>query len=145
MAVVDEGSAQPSRPEFEVASVKPATPLTTTGEALDSLVSGGPGTADPGQLTCRNMALKDLFLLAYRIKTYQISGPAWLSEKKYDIAAKISRGTTKAQADLMLQNLLVERLEIKLHHETRHLPGYELVIARTGLRMGSGKPGQRTP
>jgi uncharacterized protein (TIGR03435 family) len=40
-----------------------------------------------------------------------------------------------AQVHVMLQNLLIARLQIKLHHETRQLPGFEVVVTRTGLKM----------
>jgi uncharacterized protein (TIGR03435 family) len=35
----------------------------------------------------------------------------------------------------MLQNLLIERFQITLHHETRNFPGYELVVAPGGPKL----------
>ena len=37
---------------FEVASIRPATPLGPLGMRMDR--TGGPGTADPGMYACRN-------------------------------------------------------------------------------------------
>jgi len=44
-------------------------------------------------------------------------------------SATIPAGTTKDQFRLMLQNLLKERFHLRLHHETRLRPGYELTVA----------------
>jgi uncharacterized protein (TIGR03435 family) len=44
-------------------------------------------------------------------------------------------GTTHAQFQTMLQNLLVERFHMQVHHETRNYPGYELVVAPGGSKL----------
>jgi uncharacterized protein (TIGR03435 family) len=74
-------------------------------------------------------------LRAYGIKAYQLSAPAWLDNEKFDIVAKIPPETTQEQFASMLQNLLVERFGMKVRHETRDLSGYELVIAKGGVKM----------
>jgi uncharacterized protein (TIGR03435 family) len=35
----------------------------------------------------------------------------------------------------MLQDLIAERFHLKVHHETRELPAYNLVVVKSGLRM----------
>jgi uncharacterized protein (TIGR03435 family) len=120
-------------PAFEVASVKPAAPPTEGRFRIG--MSGGPGSADPGQLTYTNVTLKNVLMNAYGVKGYQISGPSWLDSERYDIAAKIPQGTTKEQFMLMLQNLLDERFKLKLHREKKDLPMYALVVGKNGPKM----------
>ena len=118
---------------FDVASVKPAAPIT--GGRLMVRMSGGPGSPDPGQITYTNVAMKNLLTTAYNVKGYQISGPAWLDSERYDIAAKIPKGATKEQFQLMLQNLLAERFKLTLHRESKDLPIYALVVGKNGVKM----------
>ena len=43
--------------------------------------------------------------------------------------------TTKDKFRIMLQNLLAERFKLAIHRETKDLPTYSLVVAKTGLKM----------
>ena len=77
----------------------------------------------------------------------QIAGwPAWTESATFDIEARMDEETTaslqklqpKKQAEqrrLMLQSLLADRFNLKVHHETKMLPIYELVVARGGPKM----------
>lgn len=116
--------------EFDVATVKPAAPTPTIIG-----IRGGPGSSDPGRVNYTAMRLADLLSFAYRVKTFQISGPSWLSSDRYDITATIPEGTTKEQFAVMLQNLLLDRFKIKLHHETKEFPLYELSVAKNGPKL----------
>src|ERR1035438_637147 len=98
-------------------------------------MSGGPGTPDPGQLTYTNVSLKNVLTSAYDVKEYQINGPNWLDRERFDIVAKIPQGATKEQFQQMLQNLLVERFKLALHHETKELPMYALVVGKGGPKL----------
>jgi uncharacterized protein (TIGR03435 family) len=77
----------------------------------------------------------------------QISGPGWIDSEKYDVAVNIPRGTTKEQYQRMLQNLLTERFQLVLHHETKVLPVYELVVAKDGpkLKESAATPNDDAP
>lgn len=44
-------------------------------------------------------------------------------------------GTTKAQFQSMMQNLLAQRFHLEAHRQTRNFPGYELVIAKGGPKF----------
>jgi uncharacterized protein (TIGR03435 family) len=123
---------------FEAASVKIAGKNFIPG--LTGKMTGGPGTSDPGRITYRQVSLIQLLMKAWDVEYYRIDGPAWLKSTAheldlYDITATLQPGTTRQQFQLMLQNLLVERFQIKLHHETRTLPGYELVVAPGGPKL----------
>ena len=130
-AAFGQGAAE--SPTFEVASVKPAEPQSAG--MIRIRMSGGPGTPDPGQLTYTNVSLKNILMNAYAVKGYQLSGPKWLDSERFDIVAKIPMGATKEQFRLMLQNLLAERFKLTLHHETKELPMYALVVGKGGAKL----------
>lgn len=120
-------------PAFEVASVKPAAPIT--GNFIRVGMRGGPGTPDPGQITYTNVTVKNVLTQAYGVKGFQISGPGWLDSERYDIVAKLPRGATKAEFMAMLQNLLAERFKLTLHREKKDLPMYALVVGKNGPKL----------
>ena len=72
---------------------------------------------------------------AYDVKSYQISGPDWMSSARFDISAKVPAGTTKAQSNVMLQNLLADRFKLVLHHSTKESPIYVLLVAKSGPKL----------
>jgi len=96
---------------------------------------GGPGTSDPGQINMNYVTLRDLLIRAYSVQEFQIAGPSWLSNERYDIAAKVPVGTSKEQSLVILQNLLIERFHLQLHRETKEVPIYELVVAKNGPKF----------
>jgi len=122
---------------FEAASVKPAKmPLPDAqGRATFARNSGGPGTSDPGRIYRPNLGLMAFLTTAYNVRSYQISGPAWLDTERFDITATMRPNTTMEQYRVMLQNLLVERFKMTVHRETRELPVYSLVVAKNGPKM----------
>ncbi len=96
-------------------------------------VSGNRFTEDFASLT-------DLIMDAFSVRRYQIIGlPNWgdTGHDVYAIAATApGEGTLPlAQARRMLQTLLADRFQLKLHHETRELPVYALVPAKNGPRL----------
>jgi uncharacterized protein (TIGR03435 family) len=125
------GQAVESNPSFEVASVKPSGPQSVRNS------NGGPGSRDPERFTYNSAVLRDLLFRAYGLIYYreQISGPGWIDTERYDIAVKIAPGTTEELFQLMLQNLLAERFNLRLHHDTKVLSAYELVVAKNGPKL----------
>jgi uncharacterized protein (TIGR03435 family) len=119
---------------FDVASVKPANP-NAVGSNTDS---------DPGRITMQNVTLKRCIMRAYEVPDIQITGgPKWLDDRRYDIEARADHPAGYAELNQMLQTLLAERFQLKLHHETRTLQGYAIVVAKDGLRMKPSAPGTR--
>jgi uncharacterized protein (TIGR03435 family) len=84
-------------------------------------------------------SLADLIMDAYAARRYQISGlPSWGDSGRdvYDVTARVEGGTaTLAQVRRMLQTLLADRFQLKIHHETKELPVYALVIAKNGPKL----------
>ena len=119
--------------EFEAASIKPAAPMTP-GRMMIGM-RGGPGTPSPGQMTFNNVSLAQIMQRAYDVKSYQLSGPDWMSSARFDISAKVPAGTTKAQSKVMLQNLLADRFKLVLHHSTKESSIYALLVAKGGPKL----------
>ncbi len=122
-------SPEPDKHAFDVASVK----LTSPGRV--SLLSGGPGTNDPGRLSAGRIPYQQLIADAYDLPYDQIKGPASLSTVYVTISATMPATTTKDQYCGMLRNLLAERFHLAFHHEDSTRPGYEL----SGLFLGGPK------
>ncbi len=129
-------------PEFEVASVKLAAnppfggPASISGPMAEMMgFNGGPGSKDPGRLTCTGVTLKMLLVRAYKVRPYQVVGPSWMETARFDITAKIPPNTKDEAFQLMLQKLLTERFGIELHREVKELPQYRLTVGKGGAKL----------
>src|SRR6516165_991873 len=89
----------PARPEFEVASVKPAV-QAPAGTQVHVGVQ-----IDGAQVHCTYLSLKDYIRIAYQVKDFQIMGPDWIPSERYDIHAKLPEGG-RDQLREMLKTLL---------------------------------------
>lgn len=81
------------------------------------------------------MSLKDLITIAYKVKGYQIAGPAWLAAERFDIVAKLPDGASKDDAPTMLQALLEERFKLVAHRDTEEQPVLALVVGKDGPKL----------
>src|SRR4051812_18616122 len=91
------------------------------------------------------MSLADLIPYAYRVKRYQLSGPAWMNEPRWDILAKIPAGQLADRAPEMMQNLLAERFKLAIHHANREQSVYELVIGNGSLKIKKAADDEEAP
>lgn len=122
-------------PRFEVASVKPE-PWTGQG-GIFIMVRGN-------TLTAEHIDLCGLVEFAYGLRNIQLSGgPAWARHGVLD-ASVLYQVIAKAAGDpppptdqfrLMLQGLLADRFKLKVHHINKDLPVYNLVVAKSGLKL----------
>jgi uncharacterized protein (TIGR03435 family) len=128
LAAAALGQTAPPRLEFEVASIKPSPP-PSAGQVLAGI------KIDGAQLHSRSLALRDYIQSAYKVKNYQVEGPAWLGSERYEIDAKLPAGATREQVPEMLQSLFSDRFELKVHRETKDFPVYGLVVAKGGLKV----------
>jgi uncharacterized protein (TIGR03435 family) len=139
-AAQDEGAKAPA---YEVVSIKLASP--------DDRNSGWKDL--PNGFDFKNGQLFWLIYSAYGITLdSQISGlPAWAKTDHYSVSARVDEDTAEAwkklstkelvrQRQLMLQALFAERLQLKMRHEVKELPVYDLVIAKGGLKMKEAAP-----
>ncbi len=134
---------KPAGLAFEVATIKPAPPLTPDLIASGKLHAGM--SVDGARVDMGFFALSDLIRTAYKLKSYQLSGPDWLSAQRFDILGKMPEGATKEQVPEMLQALLADRFKLTSHRDTKEHSVYALVIAKTGLKMKEASPDVDTP
>jgi len=133
------------RPSFEVASVKPAAPLDMMKLAADAQAGKMPKIGprvDGQQAEYTYMTLTDLLALAYGMKSYQISGPDWMGNTRFDIKAKMPDGSSKDDAPKMLQSLLEERFKLTSHLETKDHPVLALVVGKGGPKLQESPPAE---
>jgi uncharacterized protein (TIGR03435 family) len=119
---------------FEVASVKP----NRSGDGRVML-----GVQPGGRFTATNVPLKMLLRQAYNVQDFQIvGGPEWLASDRFDVVAKApEEGINFETMRPLLRSLLADRFKLKVHTETRQMPIYALVRARSDGTLGpSMKP-----
>jgi uncharacterized protein (TIGR03435 family) len=128
---------------FEVASIKPAEPITPAMIAAGKLHVGM--SVDGARVDIGYLSLGELIPMAFKVKPYQVSGPDWLRAQRFDILAKLPEGATKEQVPEMLQALLVERFQLKAHLENRDNPVYALVVSKGGHKLKESPPDPDVP
>jgi uncharacterized protein (TIGR03435 family) len=121
-----------TRPAFEAASLKPNTTASTSSRSNGS----------KGQLVMVNQTLKRLVERAYDVKPFQVTGPEFMENVRFDITAKYPEGAKNEDRPVMLRTLLEDRFKLATHSETKQLPGYELVVVKGGLKI---KPVEEAP
>jgi uncharacterized protein (TIGR03435 family) len=123
--------------QFEVASVRQTPPFK--GGANMQGCRGGPdlGNQDPLRFSCVAIRLWNLVGMAYRTPSYRLDGPGWLKDSldMFDVTANIPEKTTRDEFYAMLQNLLTERFHLVVHHESREIEQYDLVVAKNGPKF----------
>lgn len=131
-------SANVMVPAFDVASVK-----------QNKSDSGNSWTNEPSDgYSARNVPLKQLIMNAYGIMLdSEVLGlPKWTDSARFDIDAKMDSKTITAIRDLpgeqqreqrrlMLQTLLQDRFKLTVHHESKELPIFALVVAKNGFKL----------
>jgi uncharacterized protein (TIGR03435 family) len=102
-----------------------------------------------------NVPVYSLITGAYNVMMEdQISGlPDWARTENFDIEAKLDPDNAEAvgklhgddrvkENALLLRALLADRFRMKAHIEVKELPVYNLVVAKSGLKMKEAVPDQ---
>jgi len=119
-------------PTFEVATIKPVA----EGDRVMMMF-----TQDG--VSVKSVPMQMILREAFRTEDDHVFGaPSWVKSTRYDIEAKVAaedvpklKGLKGEQRMEMLLPLLVERFNLKYHHETRELTTYSLVVAKGGVKM----------
>jgi len=128
---------------FEVATIKPVDP----GAQVRMV-----GVMDtPDGIDGENVTLPALIMRAYGYMQFsleeQVTGvPDWAKSQKYNVKAKMSEADAlefqklgsddrQKRIESLLQSLLAERFKLAMHRETKVLPNYELVVAKSGFKL----------
>jgi uncharacterized protein (TIGR03435 family) len=84
-----------------------------------------------GRYELRYATMVDLIRTAYDIEPEKISGgPSWLEMDRFDVFAKMPEHSTAESRRLMLQSLLVERFNLKIHNDSRPMAAYALTVGK---------------
>jgi uncharacterized protein (TIGR03435 family) len=120
-------SAPAAPATFEVATIKPSDP--TNPIAIRSLPDG--------RFVTSNTSLRRLITWAYDIGDDRLVGaPSWLDSPGYDVVAKGPSGhLPHGQLQLMVQALLADRVNLRVHWEHRQLPLYRLEMDSSGPKV----------
>jgi uncharacterized protein (TIGR03435 family) len=136
---------------FDVASIRQTNPDAAGG----FVVGGGFGPTTSSHLSLVNNDLWNLLLLAYPIDGHRVEGlrrlPLDLQRAMFNLEAKADEAADARLAMLpkeqrileqehMMQVLLVERFNVKVHWETRDSVVYDLVVAKQGKIQSTGAP-----
>jgi uncharacterized protein (TIGR03435 family) len=121
-----------ARPAFDVATIKPAGPDENTSNRA---------TAD--QMISTHQTLKQLVVLAYGVQPLQVIAPDWMESVRFDVTGKYPPGTKDRDRWLMLRTLLEDRFRLAVHHETKEMQGYALIVAKGGFKLKPSEPGER--
>ena len=110
---------------FDVASIKP----NTSGEARQGVRFYPPSD----RVVVTNLTLRGLIRNAYQLQDDEVAGgPSWLDSDHFDIVANSDGNHSPQDKWLMMRALILERFKLGVHKETRELPVYALVVAKSG-------------
>jgi len=121
------GQSTETTPKFDFADVHVSPKSNTT------YMSGG--VLRGGRFEIRRGTMLDLIRIAYGVDDDSKiqGGPNWLALYRYDVIAKAPPSTTQETARLMLQALLADRFQLKIHMDSKPMPVFVLSV-------GKGKP-----
>lgn len=127
---------------FEVASIKPAEPLSA--ERMMAGQQHISADVDAARVNFSDLSLAELIRAAYRVKLYQISGPDWMTTTRFDVVAKLPEGAKTDQVPEMLRTLIEERFHLVLHNSSKEMPVYALVVGKDGSKLKESTPDEVT-
>jgi bla regulator protein blaR1 len=117
--------------EFDVVSVKPSAPDEHNSFMFQRLAGG--------TVRMVGVPIRMLIMQAYDVEAFQISGgPDWIRTDRWDILAKVEGvegRLTRVQENTMLQALMVDRFQLRVHSETKEMPVYALVAEKNKSKL----------
>ena len=109
-----ESQTDIAAPKFEVASIKP----NSSSERMDY---GGRGERG---IFGRNISAAGWIQIAYQVRGFQIEGPGWILNERFDIEAQAEKEASGAVLLQMLQGLLAERFNLHMESRSFQLESY---------------------
>lgn len=130
------GQTTPLHASFDAVAIKRATSARGSGAGISGNI-----------YTAANLSLVQLIAAAYQVRDFQISGAApWMKSERFTITATAPGDPAEAQARHleMLQALLADRFHLKIHHETKTVTAYALMVDAGGPKIKESVPGETT-
>jgi uncharacterized protein (TIGR03435 family) len=138
LAVAVAAGAQ-SPPAFEVASIRPVQGGGggRGGRGLGMMMAMPSANIHvaPGALTMRGVSFRTCVRWAYNVADFQVTGPDWIDQQRYDIAAKATGDAGEDQLRLMLQTLLAERFKMTAQKLNNESQAWVLTVAKGGPKF----------
>jgi uncharacterized protein (TIGR03435 family) len=140
-ATAPNAAAEQPRHAFDVATIKPSSTINLPPPSVD---------ISPDRFQATGMTLKELIKIAwnlnYAANDQVAGGPPWVSSTRFDLDAKeeaalaaeiaaLPRSQQGDEVRKMLRDLITQRFHLQLHHETRQLAVYDLVVAKGGPKL----------
>jgi len=138
LAGVAWAQAPAAAPVFEVATIKPAEAPNMAQISAGKIHIGM--KIEAGRVDAGFMSLGDLIRAAYKLKSYQLTGPDWMNSQRFDVLAKMPEGATKEQVPDMLKSLLAERFKLTVHKESKEHSIYALIVGKGGSKLKESPP-----
>lgn len=115
-----------AQPKFEVASIR-----ADESNAPRSIRWAADG------VTLVNLPLANIMFQAYDLAPWQFDFSRFRQVflNRYDIVAKAPRPVSRHELQRMLQNLVAERFQMRIHHEQRVEPVLALIVEKTGSKL----------
>lgn len=126
-------SAQSKAPNWDVVSIRP----NNTGSGSISV------SIDDDHFEMTNVTFAIMLMNAYNLRPAQIIDlPPWAKSEHFDVRGKVLDGDMAALKKMkpeerrpMFQVILRDRFGLQFHKETRNMPVYELVPAKSGASL----------
>lgn len=130
--------AQAPPTQFEAATIKLMPPVSAP------LLRINLGNYRAGSLTMSDVTLSEALRFAYELTSEeQVSGPDWIKSRdtaRYEIVAKTASDVPIAQARVLTQKLLADRLKVVIRKEAKPLSFAALVRAGGGSNLVEADP-----
>jgi len=130
------------------ASLSQNQPLTYEVTSIKPNNSSRPGASThtfAGLFTATNTTVRYLIQYAYSLRDFQVAGgPTWIGSEKYDIEAKSGSKAEDHEFSSMMRSILADRFQLKFHRETREVPVYALVLAKSGPKLASARQDEKS-
>lgn len=104
------------------------------------------------RLTLTGVTMSNIVQIAYGLNEFQLlGGPSWLQSQRFDLLARSDSAADDVLAKLtpcqqrltkerMLQLLLADRAHLAIHHGSKDVSGYSLVLAKSGSKLHESPP-----
>jgi uncharacterized protein (TIGR03435 family) len=135
LAQAPAGQTPAIAPAFEVATIRAAPSMMDFIQQFQAGKAKIGMSVDGARVDMGFSSLADLIRIAYGVKPYQVQGPDWMSQERFEIQAKIPEGVSEDKVPEMLQALLAERFKLAIHRDKKELPIYALIVGKNGPKL----------
>lgn len=116
---------------FEIADVQVST-------TVHGFTQNAGGVLRDGRYINRDATMLQLIESAWGVPEDTVyGGPSWVSLDLFNVIARVPNGTTPADADRMLQNLLADRFGLVVNQGSHPVPRYVLTVLKGSPKLKS--------